>query len=186
VSSSGEPLPFTFARGTFIVGANPNNPAAYSPRRDGMTVRGTAIADARPALRVGTAAAGLPGVTSSSLSNACWMLLPPGAANDPSTLCGGVSPLFASPGQTAGAAVTPGLGPIGAAGAMAYLPIFDQNTLRVIGFGFVQVNGSQVTPIYSHVATANATALVTGGLQVQGLPLLTAAEGALLVPVLGR
>jgi hypothetical protein len=51
VSSRGTGLPLLFGRGTLIQD-NPD-PDAYQPRRDGITVRATAIANARPALRVG-------------------------------------------------------------------------------------------------------------------------------------
>jgi hypothetical protein len=51
VSSAGAALPLLFGRGTTI-GKDPD--ADYSPRRDGITVRATAIARERPAMRVGT------------------------------------------------------------------------------------------------------------------------------------
>jgi len=50
VSSSGPALPYLFGRGAAI-GASPD----YSPRQDQITVRGTAIAAARPATTVGAA-----------------------------------------------------------------------------------------------------------------------------------
>ena len=51
VGSSGPSLPLTFGMGTTIHGDNPDSD--YSVRRDGLTVRATAIADARPALHLG-------------------------------------------------------------------------------------------------------------------------------------
>src|SRR5262249_55839744 len=51
VASSGPSLPLMFGRGTTIYGDDPTVP--YSPRRDGVTVRATAIAQLRPALHVG-------------------------------------------------------------------------------------------------------------------------------------
>ena len=51
VASNGPSLPLVFGRGTTIVGDDPSG--AYSPRRDGITVRATAIAEIRPALHVG-------------------------------------------------------------------------------------------------------------------------------------
>lgn len=51
VASSGPSLPLTFGKGTLIGGDDPSS--TYSPRRDGLTVRATAIATSRPALRVG-------------------------------------------------------------------------------------------------------------------------------------
>ncbi len=51
VGSSGSSLPLTFGMGTTIHGDSPDSD--YSVRRDGLTVRATAIADARPALHLG-------------------------------------------------------------------------------------------------------------------------------------
>ncbi len=51
VASSGPSLPLVFGRGTTIAGDDPSS--AYSARRDGFTVRATAIAQVRPALHVG-------------------------------------------------------------------------------------------------------------------------------------
>src|SRR6185503_3123301 len=51
VGSSGPPLPLTFGKATTIHGDDPA--ATYSVRRDGLTVRATAIAETRPALHLG-------------------------------------------------------------------------------------------------------------------------------------
>lgn len=51
VATSGPSLPLLFGRGTVIQGDDPE--AGYSVRRDGLTVRATAIAAVRPALQVG-------------------------------------------------------------------------------------------------------------------------------------
>ena len=51
VGSSGPSLPLTFGKGTMIQGDDPSS--AYSVRRDGLTVRATAIAAVRPAMHVG-------------------------------------------------------------------------------------------------------------------------------------
>ncbi len=60
VSSRGPTLPLLFGRGA-LLGAEPGG--TYSVRRDGITVRAAAIAQARPALRVGLPGSGLPGAT---------------------------------------------------------------------------------------------------------------------------
>jgi hypothetical protein len=89
VSSLGPALPFLFARGSLITASqdptqNPNN---YNPRRDGLTVRATAIANATPAKTVGPAYppdlfpnapasfAGIQGVAPFALSLAYWNTL---------------------------------------------------------------------------------------------------------------
>ena len=51
MASSGPSLPLTFGKGTTIFGDDPSG--GYSVRRDGLTVRATAIASVRPALHVG-------------------------------------------------------------------------------------------------------------------------------------
>ena len=53
VSSHGAPIPYLFGRGAFFPAGSPNRADGYSPRHHGMTVRATAIADARPVLSVG-------------------------------------------------------------------------------------------------------------------------------------
>ena len=51
VASSGPALPLLFGKATTIAGDDPN--ATYSVRRDGLTVRATAIAQVRPAFHLG-------------------------------------------------------------------------------------------------------------------------------------
>ena len=63
IATSGPSLPLTFGMGT-LTHADPSD-GSYSVRRDGLTVRGTAIAQTRPASRVGLPqpAAGVSGVS---------------------------------------------------------------------------------------------------------------------------
>lgn len=60
VSSAGPTLPYLFGLGSAALGTP--DPAAYDPRRDGITVRAAAIADARPVTAAGLARPGLPGL----------------------------------------------------------------------------------------------------------------------------
>ena len=81
VGSSGPSLPLTFGKGTTIHGDDPGSD--YSVRRDGLTVRATAIADVRPALRLGVPQTNLtPGLTPFVLLDTCVQSppVPPGAA----------------------------------------------------------------------------------------------------------
>jgi len=55
VSSNGPPIPFLFGQGAMLPAADPV--ARYSPRHHGITVRATAIADAKRAKSVGAAIA---------------------------------------------------------------------------------------------------------------------------------
>jgi hypothetical protein len=79
VGSSGPSLPLTFGKATTIQGDDPTS--EYSVRRDGLTVRATAIATIRPAMRVGLPQANpvQPGVTRFALLDAC-VQAPTGAA----------------------------------------------------------------------------------------------------------
>lgn len=73
IASSGPSLPLVFGKGTMIHGDDPSG--SYSIRRDGLTVRATAIAAVRPALRVGLpqpqSSPPLPGVTPFALLDTC-------------------------------------------------------------------------------------------------------------------
>jgi hypothetical protein len=79
VASSGPSLPLTFGKGTTIVADDPNG--GYSVRRDGLTVRATAIASVQPAMHVGLPQTNpvQPGVAPFALSDAC-VQSPTGAA----------------------------------------------------------------------------------------------------------
>jgi len=90
-SSAGPTLPYLFGLGSGALSAP--TPDVYDPRRDGVTVRATAIADARPVTRAGLARPGLPGLAPVgndvaapgvvrwlSLDAASWLALPEGAA----------------------------------------------------------------------------------------------------------
>jgi hypothetical protein len=103
VASSGPALPLVFGRGTTIHGDSPG--AEYSIRRDGVTVRATAIAQVRPALHVGLPQSNpvRPGATPFALSDTfveTLGLAPVQATINPlnglicrGTLCVGVPPL---------------------------------------------------------------------------------------------
>ena len=71
VGSSGPSLPLTFGKGTTIHGDDPTSD--YSVRRDGLTVRATAIATTRPAMRVGLPQSNpvQPGATPFALVDTC-------------------------------------------------------------------------------------------------------------------
>ena len=89
VGSSGPSLPLTFGKGTTIQGDDPNG--GYSVRRDGLTVRATAISNVRPAWRLGVPQTNpaTPAIAPFILSDAC-VQNPTGAAV---TLTVSVNPL---------------------------------------------------------------------------------------------
>jgi hypothetical protein len=84
ISSGGPALPLFFARATPIdVSAVATD---YSARRDGLTVRATAIAQVRPAMRIGSSNPALPerGAVAYAMERACWTNLAVESA-DPDT-----------------------------------------------------------------------------------------------------
>jgi len=81
VSSSSTALPLLLGHGSMVTVSDGGNPNNYSVRRHGFTVRATALADARPALRVGLPQAAtatappLEGATPFALDQAFWATL---------------------------------------------------------------------------------------------------------------
>lgn len=77
VSSSGDALPLLFGRGTLIHGGDPSN--GYSVRHHGVSVRSTAIAQARPALTIGPARSdaeiSLDGLAPLALTRSFWLTM---------------------------------------------------------------------------------------------------------------
>ena len=75
ISSSGPTLPYLFGLGSAALGTP--DPTVYDPRRDGITVRATAIADARAVTGAGLARPGLPGLaplaTGAAQGNVRWL-----------------------------------------------------------------------------------------------------------------
>ncbi len=67
VSTAGPTLPFLFGLGSGVLSSE--RPDLYDPRRDGITVRATAIADARPVVAAGLARDGILGVAQVALEN---------------------------------------------------------------------------------------------------------------------
>ena len=105
VASSGPSLPLIFGKGALIRGDDPQS--AYSPRRDGLTIRATAIADTRPALRVGLPQSTQPGVTPFTLVDNFVQRLNAGGAPvtiNPATgnICTGPPCVGASPANVIG------------------------------------------------------------------------------------
>lgn len=199
ISSFGPTLPLLFGRGTALHGDDPDDPDAYSVRRDGFTVRATAIADLRPVVVAGhpVAAPATPGVARVALRAAAWSALPfdlpqaldadaGGVVRDASTAIVGVayvdvatSPLRYGDALVADAAL--------AAHAFAaeerWLPLYAPVTGagdRVVGFGRVELTGTipgafTLTKRAGGVAHANASAARTVALPAD---LDTAAEVA--------
>jgi hypothetical protein len=149
-SSRGPALPFLFGRGSLMAGGDPT--AGYSPRHHGITVRGTAIAAARPAFSVGLPVASvsppLPGLTPFVLRRAFWNTLTPGSAVPGQIV--GVS--IQVSGQEQGWFIVPQLSRLGdvlvRAGAVpgaysdpGWVPLVEEvnGQERVIGFGYAQL-----------------------------------------------
>jgi Flp pilus assembly protein TadG len=179
VGSAGGTLPFLFGRGTAIHG-DPD--FAYSPRRDGITVRATAIADARKVLRVGLPQSNALGVTPFVLTSEFWATLSP--ATPTATVKIKADIITTADGLTViGRFVAQQPTVIGteiqlAPGAVSipingYVPIYkslvSSGKNRVVGFGAAQLTGT-VDPGFAFItlqpvtiAQENATAHLLGG-----------------------
>jgi hypothetical protein len=171
ISSSGSALPLLLGHGSMTPISNPVNPNNYNFRAHGFTVRATALADARPALRVGLPQAGtvppLKGATPFALDGLFWTTLevdvPTTVLVDTTTgtiTSGGLivgrfslpPPIPPAPPDpniltTVGQLVVPAA-PVLPAVPTGYAPLYHvvtENGLpveRVIGFGHVTVTGS--------------------------------------------
>jgi hypothetical protein len=186
VSSSGPALPYLFGHGAFI---SPEDPAtgkptgetatAYSPLRDGISVRATALAALRPATAVGWSSASTTGATPFAILVSQWnnagpttVAFPAFPVNDPTTDPGCYVDLT-DPGNPR-QPVVPTLGArIFAAAASAfpaagYLPLYDRfvsagGVTEVVIVGFIAVT----------VTSATATGVtVTPALDVHGQPIV--------------
>jgi hypothetical protein len=201
VSSAGTALPLLFGRATTIHSDSTNNPNNYNPRVHGITLRGTAIADTQPALRIGILRA-----TPFALERSFWESLVVGS---PSSVVvgvqqapsGNIASYYSSPLTTAGQPAAP-TAPYGSASGEGFVPIYQDisGINRVIGFGAVTWTGGgtgeiTVTRSEQRVASANATRHVSEG--ISGLTSVDLASvmqanqelflnGAILVPVLVR
>jgi hypothetical protein len=80
VSSAGKTIPLLWGLGSTVEGGDPEN--GYSVRHHGFTVRGTAIANTRPAMRAGLPTSDLKGVTPYSLVSGFYKLLDPLTPHD--------------------------------------------------------------------------------------------------------
>jgi hypothetical protein len=168
--------------------------STYDPRVHGMTVRATAIADARVALRVGSPVIDppLPGVVPFALTLDFWIAIGSGGS---ALITGNFSPIqgaFTSPPvQVVGATVTPATSVVATPDiALGYAPIYRIPENRVIGFGPVAFHPTPgaftITRLAAPViASVNATA-VPDSTFPSGLALMTPADGALLAPVIAR
>lgn len=162
--------------------ADPNS--TYVPFRDGITVRSTSIADARPALRVGKPVPGtpaIPGVSNFGITRLLWQSLPEGHAVRLTIGAGGeLTPTAGVPGagQLAQPAliVATNLVPSAVATNLpgpGFVPIYDQSISvgksLVIGYGFAQIDNVtaaslDITKTAFVIASANASALLAGAL----------------------
>lgn len=167
--SGGPALPVLFGRVTTMQ----PNASGYNPRIDGITVRATAIAEARPVRSVGTA--GSPGAAGFAIRRATWETL--SGATAVTIEAGGAILL----GLTAiGRFIPPGsarvVGSLVQASAPQpdsgrYIPIFEEieGVERVIGYGagtltFVGTAGTLTKEAAPQVAVANASVHLTGEL----------------------
>ncbi len=172
VSSSGSALPLLLGHGSMAPLSDGTNANNYSARHHGFTVRATALADARPALRVGLPQPATPtvpaleGATPFALDQAFWAALAEnvpvpvtvdaaGTISSGATVAGRftlpppIPPAIPDPATltTVGQLVIPAA-PVLPAGQTGYVPVYQfvtENALpveRVVGFGHVTVTGA--------------------------------------------
>jgi len=127
VGSSGPSLPLTFGKGTTIHGDDPTSD--YSVRRDGLTVRATAIADVRPALRLGVPQTNpsTPSLSPFVLLDTCVQTPPAAQGNAPVSIAVTINPVTGVMTRTAPA--------VGLCPATTLVGRFVANaaTLRTVG-----------------------------------------------------
>ncbi len=190
VSSSGPTTPLMFGRATMIpTEANANG---WAPRRDGVTVRATAIADARPARRIGPQQAAPYAITLSF-----WdFLLVTGSVGIARVADSFSAPAFgvAEAGRFVDNARAVGIDidaePLGSGGVVDgtyYVPIYGEVSRRVIGFGKVTVGLGSITRQPPEIAP-NASAIATSPVPAEVLTAntLLKSDGAILAPALVR
>lgn len=180
VSSRGPTIPYLFGRGSFLAVADPS--AGYSPRHHGMTVRATAIADARPVVSVGMPVAfSLPGVASFVLSRSegwgqlavdtpvTWSLSGGIISNDVGSEAGrffGVGSIESMP-VSIGREVPVENSPIDGTYS-GYVPIYDEvdSVNRVVAFGSATAQVSSagttvtITREPARIASTNVSAVM--------------------------
>jgi hypothetical protein len=190
VSTSSVPLPLLFGRGSMIQ-ADPSS--GFNVRAQGLTVRGTAIAQARPAMRVGLPLreAGVPGAMSFAVTRTFASTFTNGEvitidAGGHMTVAGDIVGQFAADAMsiaTVGNELVPAPpGPCDPAAVpqeLTYVPVFDlvglSATNRIIGFVAARLTWpvcvgtsapAQVTIGHGPhgVALSNATAFLIDGL----------------------
>lgn len=182
ISSTDLTIPYLFGRATTMQ-QYPEDAGGNQPRVNGITVRAVAIANAVPALRVGSPQPDLeppvPGITNIAISVSCWNSLTENAPSDPAS-CGMNE--FAPSAFSVGQSVSPApLLPEDT--EYGYLPIFDSSLLRVVAFGAVSISGGLITRLPQKIASQNATAVGPG---LSHLPQTSGVSAALLVPTLSR
>ena len=188
VSSGGPTIPLLFGRGGTITAPD----TGFSVRRDGLTVRATAIAGARPALTIGLPSGSMYGATRFVLTRAYFETLTNMPAAMPVNPDGTIGPPAAPVGAFLASRLTavgqpettpalpdcstepsevPGFVPLVA-------PIGTTATSRVIGFGRVEPlwncdSPGTITlsrPVVQLVTSANASAHLPGGLPTDVTP----------------
>jgi hypothetical protein len=176
VSSNSPTLPLLFGRTNVYHDPNSQtNPNGYSPRRDGLAVRATAIADARQVLRVGSSTSGMPGVAPFAIDIA--QISP--AFSNPLILNPQGSTDFVAFNTAPGSVVNVGVCTLNVnvvgnqvAGSLCsllpgnfYLPIYTSQTSvpLIVGFVYVQIDAGINLHQTSSLASGSATALVPSG-----------------------
>jgi len=181
--SNGPSIPFLLGRGSTMQ-ASQNG---YSPRIDGLTVRATAIADARPARSVGNpiVTPPSPGVTNFALERSFWEALQGNAlvtVDAGGTISLGLTPagrfLLTGSGRVIGSPLAPAAPSGDSAG---FVPVYEliAGIERIVGFGTAQIAVAAGTAVVTK--SPSQVALVNASVQLAGAqPALSQAEWTLI------
>jgi hypothetical protein len=162
ISTTGNALPLTFGQAIML----PQNPADPTPRRNGIVVRGTSIAQGRPVLAAGlakiadatTGEPGMSGVGTFSITLSAWQGAPTFTIADVSFYSAPRASGMVIVGDTLAAAPTPPTSLPPSTANQAYVPLIDAATGLVAGFGNVTTDGTTLTKVVPRIASENATA----------------------------
>lgn len=166
VSSAGPTLPYLFGLGSAAI--VPENADLYDPRRDGITVRATSIAEAQPVTMAGMARPGLVGLAPLAndtgtgerrwltLDQTAWIGVPIDSTvvltvDAGGNVAGGATG-FAALGEArvgvvvAGASVQIASAPPPELAGLVYASLHESDTLRVSGFVALSIEAATVEP----------------------------------------
>jgi hypothetical protein len=182
VASSGPAIPFLFGHGALLSGGNDADPTIYTPLRDGIYVRATAIAALSTATAAGWPTAGTLGATSFAITDTYAQQLAAGTAAPAQLNTDFIYFQIVSADPEAipalGAAIVSVAAPTVAPTGPGFIPIYylDPTTNAFYVLAFVEANFTAsattltVAPVPAIQTGANASAVYYDGLATNPVP----------------